>query len=175
MIDPAKPACPAKCAGCDKAWKAGTNNVLTLPIFFKEPTQVSKIYIKQIRNSGVVKVQLLKWMGAPSTGQVTGNVLGKTVYNVTKDTSKCQSVLVVRVGPKKSGINLPVPAGGSQAKLPTKLAAKALGGILITMQRPADAGLNYGPFVEYVRFKGRVLYPKDASKYAYAAAKKKKL
>lgn len=43
------------------------------------------------------------------------------------------------------------------------------------MQRPADAGLNYGPFVEYVRFKGRVLYPKDASKYAYAAAKKKKL
>lgn len=45
-----------------------------------------------------------------------------------------------------------------------------MGGVLITMQRPAGADAAYGPYVEYVRFAGRVLYPKDASQYAYANA-----
>ncbi|KAG2436510.1 hypothetical protein HXX76_006808 [Chlamydomonas incerta] len=173
LVDPFKPVCPAKCAACDLAWKASSGQ-LTLPLYFKEPMQLSKIYIKQVRNSGVIKIQLLKWMGAPSTGQVTGNALGRTIYNVTKDTTMCQSVLVVRVGPKKSGINTPVPVGGSQAKLPKQLASKAVGGILLTMQQPQDAGKNYGPFVEFVRFKGRVLYPANPSVYAYAARTKKK-
>ena len=38
-----------------------------------------------------------------------------------QDVSKCQSVLSIRVGPVKSGINIKVPAGGSQANLPGKL------------------------------------------------------
>ncbi|KAG2445104.1 hypothetical protein HYH02_008971 [Chlamydomonas schloesseri] len=167
LVDPFKAACPAECAACDLAWKV-TANGQTQPIFFREPMQLSRIYIKQVRNSGVIRVQLLKWGGAPSTGQVTGDVLGRVVYNVTKDASACRSVLVVRIGPKKSGIKLPVPMGGSQANLPGKLADKAVGGILITMQQPENAGRNYGPFVEFVRFQGRVLYPANVSDYAYA-------
>mgnify|MGYP001807325215 CR=1 FL=1 len=37
----------------------------------------------------------------------------------------CLSVLVVRIGPKKSGVNLPVPTNGTQANLPAKLKVRA--------------------------------------------------
>ena len=33
------------------------------------------------------------------------------------------------------------------------------------MQRIPSAGANYGPFVEWVRFQGRVLYPSSVSVY----------
>ena len=47
QVDPAKAACPAACAACDAAWKV-TSDQLTLPIFFKEPMQLSAINIKQV-------------------------------------------------------------------------------------------------------------------------------
>lgn len=43
--------------------------------------------------------------------------------------------------------------------------AKSLGGVLVTMLRPPGAGPNYGPFLEWVRFQGRVLYPSSVSVY----------
>lgn len=110
-----------------------------------------------------LQVQFLKWV-FPPRGVVEGNI-GRTAWNVSDDANMCQSVLMVRIGPKKSGINLPVPAGGSQASLPTVLQATVTGGALITMERPPNAGVNYGPFLEWVRFSGRVIYPASSSLY----------
>lgn len=46
----------ALCAGCAQAWKA-TSSVVSVPIFFKDPMNINRIYIKQLKNSGVVKVR----------------------------------------------------------------------------------------------------------------------
>ncbi|EFJ47421.1 hypothetical protein VOLCADRAFT_92116 [Volvox carteri f. nagariensis] len=162
LVYPAKPSCPTTCTACQYAWKA-TADQLSVAVFFKEPMQISRIYLKQIRNSGVITVQFIKWV-YPPRGVVEGN-LGRTVWNVTDDTSMCQSVLAINVGPAKSGMNLAVPAGGSPANLPTKLRATATGGVLVTMERPRNAGLNYGPFLEWIRFSGRALYPSGLVPY----------
>ncbi|EFJ47334.1 hypothetical protein VOLCADRAFT_92109 [Volvox carteri f. nagariensis] len=162
LVYPAKPSCPTTCTACQYAWKA-TADQLSVAVFFKEPIQISRIYLKQIRNSGVITVQFIRWV-YPPRGVVEGN-LGRTVWNVTDDTSMCQSVLAINVGPAKSGMNLAVPAGGSPANLPTKLQATAIGGVLVTMERPRNAGLNYGPFLEWIRFSGRALYPSGLVPY----------
>ncbi len=44
---------------------------------------INRIFIKQVRNSGVVKVQYIKWTGAPSDGNYAP-ALGRVIYNVTK-------------------------------------------------------------------------------------------
>ncbi|GIL83272.1 hypothetical protein Vretimale_11290 [Volvox reticuliferus] len=165
LVDLAKPNCPSTCTACPYAWKAAPRD-LSVAIFFKEPMQITRVSLKQIKNSGVITVQFLKWV-FPPRGVLPGNI-ARTVWNVSDDTSMCQSVLVVRIGPKRSGINLPVPAGGSQENLPAKLQATATGGVLITVERPPNAGLNYGPFLEWVRFSGRVLYPSSSSLYKNA-------
>ncbi|KXZ50789.1 hypothetical protein GPECTOR_15g475 [Gonium pectorale] len=157
-----KTACPAACAGCPWSWKA-TNTSLSVAVFFKEPVQVSRVLIKQIRNPGIIRVQFLKWT-YPARG-VLGDNVGRMVYNVSNDPTVCQSVLSVAIGPKRSGINLPVPAGGSHAKLAANLAATATGGVLITVDRPLSSGPNWGPFLEWVRFSGRVLYPANVAIY----------
>ncbi|EFJ47335.1 hypothetical protein VOLCADRAFT_92110 [Volvox carteri f. nagariensis] len=162
LVYPAKPSCPTTCTACQYAWKA-TADQLSVAVFFKEPMQISRIYLKQIRNSGVITVQFIRWV-YPPRGVVEGN-LGRTVWNVTDDTSMCQSVLAINVRPAKSGMNLAVPAGGSPANLPTKLQATAIGGVLVTMERPRNAGLNYGPFLEWIRFSGRALYPSGLVPY----------
>ena len=82
QIDPWKPECPAKCAACPFSWKA-TAGSLVVPIFFKEPMNINRIFIKQVRNSGVVKVQYIKWTGAPSNGNYAPD-LGRVIYNVSK-------------------------------------------------------------------------------------------
>ncbi|GIL66808.1 hypothetical protein Vafri_20325 [Volvox africanus] len=171
LVDQQKPNCPPKCGACQFAWKATRNN-MEVYVFFKDPVQISKIFLKQIKNSGVITIQMLKWVYPPQ-GFTDSSLLGRTVWNVTDDTSMCQSVLVVRIPPKKSGINKPVPPTGSQENLPPALSTDAVGGVKITMGRPKNAGKNYGPFLEWVRFGGRVLYPKDASIYAPFAKKKK--
>jgi len=146
--------------------------MVTVPLFFKDATQISRIFIKQVRNSGVVKVQAIKWTGSPSDGNYVPQ-LGRVLYNVSKDTTKCQSVLSIRIGPVKSGINIKVPAAGSAANIqPKRLRDRVYAGVLITMQRPPNAGLNYGPFVEYVRFQGRAVYPADVSIYTPFGRKK---
>jgi hypothetical protein len=169
LVDQQKPHCPAKCGACKWAWKASANK-LKVALFFKDPVQISKIFLKQIKNSGIITVQMIKWV-YPAQGVVEGN-LGRTVWNVTDDTSMCQSVLVVRIPAKSSGINMPVAEDGSQENLHPPLSLTAVGGVLITMERPPNAGKNYGPFLEWVRFSGRVLYPKTAA--IYSDFKKKK-
>jgi hypothetical protein len=52
---------------------------------------------------------------------------------------------------------------------------RPVGGIRLTMDRTVfeangqptskQAGANYGPFVEWVQYAGRILYPMDASMY----------
>ncbi|GLC48350.1 hypothetical protein PLESTB_000086600 [Pleodorina starrii] len=162
LVDLTKPACPDSCGACPYSWKC-TASQLSVTVFFKEPMQITRIFLRQIKNSGVITVQFLKWV-YPPMGVVEGNI-GRTIWNVTDDTSMCQSVLVLRIGPKKSGINLNVTADGSQAELPSSLRKTATGGVLITMERPPNAGLNYGPFLEWVRFSGRVLYPSRTRSY----------
>eukprot|EP00198_Chlamydomonas_reinhardtii_P012523 XP_001701860.1 flagella associated protein [Chlamydomonas reinhardtii] len=170
LINPFKPSCPLKCEGCPYTWRA-SDDMTVVPLFFRDPVQISRIFIKQVRNSGVVKVQFIKWTGSPSNGNYAPD-LGRVIYNVTKDTTKCQSVLAIRVGPKKSGVNMAVPTGGSQSNIQGKLKDKVIGGVVITMQRPAGSGPNYGPFVEYVRFQGRAVYPLDSSIYTQFGRKK---
>ncbi|KXZ54575.1 hypothetical protein GPECTOR_4g640 [Gonium pectorale] len=162
LVDPKKAPCPTTCTACPRTWK-GTNTSLSVAIFFKEPVQATAVFIKQIRNPGIIRVQFIKWVYPPK-GELGANV-GKTVYNVTNDPTVCQSVLSIRIGPVKSGIKLPVPAGGNQDKLPKDLANTAVGGLLITVDRPQRAGPNYGPFLEWVKVSGRVLYPNNATLY----------
>ncbi|EFJ41864.1 hypothetical protein VOLCADRAFT_107521 [Volvox carteri f. nagariensis] len=169
LVDQTKTPCPAKCGACELAWKATRSN-LQVAVFFRDPVQIARIYLKQIKNSGIITIQFIKWV-YPPTGAIAGNV-GRTVWNVTDDTSMCQSVLVVRVPPKKSGVNKPVPTGFNRRSLPPSLASTAVGGVLITMERPDNAGQNFGPFLEWVRFSGRVLYPENAAIYANAVRKK---
>ncbi|KXZ54576.1 hypothetical protein GPECTOR_4g641 [Gonium pectorale] len=163
LVDPKKAPCPTTCTACPRTWK-GTNTSLSVAIFFKEPVQATAVFIKQIRNPGIIRVQFVKWVYPPK-GELGANV-GKTVYNVTNDPTVCQSVLSIRIGPVKSGIKSAVPAGGTQAKLPRELARTAVGGLLITVDRPQRAGPNYGPFLEWVKVSGRVLYPSDPTVYA---------
>ncbi len=61
---------------------------------------------------------------------------------------------------------------------------RPVGGIRLTMDRTVfdangqstgkQGGNNYGPFVEWVQYAGRILYPADASKYMDQDAKNKK-
>ncbi|KAG2446423.1 hypothetical protein HYH02_008416 [Chlamydomonas schloesseri] len=164
----------AVCAACAQSWKA-TATDLTVPIFFKDPMNINRIYIKQLKNTGVVKVQALKWV-YPATGAVTPDMLGRVLYERPSDTSAaCLSWLTVRIGKVKSGVMAPVAVNGTQATLPPKLLAKTIGGVVITVKRPATAGQNYGPFIEYVRFGGRVLYPANPALYTAPGVAKKKL
>lgn len=93
----------------------------------------------------------------------------------TDDSTACQTWLTVRVGKVRSGIMAPVPANGTQATLPAKLLAKTIGGVVITVARPAKAGPNYGPYIEYVRFGGRAIYPTNPAEYLAPGVAKKKL
>ncbi|GLI59911.1 hypothetical protein VaNZ11_001956, partial [Volvox africanus] len=61
LVDLAKPTCPSTCTACPYSWKA-TPRDLSVAIFFKEPMQVTKVSLKQIKNSGVIMVQFLKWV-----------------------------------------------------------------------------------------------------------------
>ncbi|GLC63165.1 hypothetical protein PLESTF_000006900 [Pleodorina starrii] len=169
LISRGKPDCPRKCAICDLAWKVERNN-LQVALFFRDPVQLSHIFIKQVKNSGVSKVQLIKWTYPPQ-GRIDG-LLGRSVLNVSEDGTVCLAVQTVRIPPKKSGINRPVPADGSREALPPQLTLSAVGGVLITMKQAPNAGDIYGPFVEYVRFSGRVLYPSDPSLYLRTAAQR---
>ncbi|PNH02665.1 hypothetical protein TSOC_011336 [Tetrabaena socialis] len=164
LVDPIKPACPTVCKGCPFAWKA-TASDLSVAVFFKEPTQVSRIYVKQLKNTGLIKVQFLRWT-YPARGIVDSSTVGKTIYSVKADPSKCLEVSQINVGRSKSGISLPVPASGSQSNLPSQLRSKVAGGILVTMERKPNSGVAWGPFLESLRFDGRVLYPRDPSVYA---------
>ncbi|KXZ46740.1 hypothetical protein GPECTOR_41g705 [Gonium pectorale] len=163
LVDPKKAPCPTTCTACPRTWK-GTNTSISVAIFFKEPVQATAVFIKQIRNPGIIRVQFIKWVYPPK-GELGANV-GKTVYNVTNDPTVCQSVLSIRIGPVQSGIKSAVPASGTQARLPRVLARTAVGGLLITVDRPQRAGPNYGPFLEWVKVSGRVLYPSDPTVYA---------
>ncbi|GFR47652.1 hypothetical protein Agub_g9395, partial [Astrephomene gubernaculifera] len=167
LIDVTKADCTAACNSCQRSWKAAATNS-TIVLFFKEPVQISRIYVKELKNSGVVKVQLLKWVYPASVVNTTSN-LGRVVYNSTDMLgAKCQSIPAIQIGPKLSGTNLQVPRTGSQENLPKSLKSTAVGGVIITIQRPANAGNNYGPFIESVKFTGRVLYPKSETPYNYA-------
>jgi hypothetical protein len=55
QVDVAKPSCPATCGACPYSWKATTKE-LSVAVFFKEPMQISKVFLKQIKNSGVITV-----------------------------------------------------------------------------------------------------------------------
>eukprot|EP00198_Chlamydomonas_reinhardtii_P004609 XP_001693945.1 predicted protein [Chlamydomonas reinhardtii] len=162
LVDLNKTDCTAGkalCAGCAQAWKA-TSSVVSVPIFFKDPMNINRIYIKQLKNSGVVKVQALKW-SYPAAGVVSDATLGRVLYTKpTDDSTACQTWLTVRVG---------------KATLPAKLLAKTIGGVVITVARPAKAGPNYGPYIEYVRFGGRAIYPTNPAEYLAPGVAKKKL
>ncbi|EFJ52584.1 hypothetical protein VOLCADRAFT_86831 [Volvox carteri f. nagariensis] len=137
LVDPNKKPCTppgsAVCYACPRAWMA-TATERSVALFFKDPTQLSRINIKQIKNPGVI--------------------------------TTCQSVLSIRVTPSQSGIYEDVPEDGSSAELPENLARTAAGGVLITAYPfPHNAASNFGPFLEWVRFSGRVLYPSDLESY----------
>lgn len=61
QVDPLKEACPNKCVACPQAWKvvegntsinnANRTELVSVPIFFKEPTQISRMFFKQVRAS----------------------------------------------------------------------------------------------------------------------------
>lgn len=85
--------------------------------------------------------------------------LGHNVWNITEDSTNCQSEQEVHISPEDSGIDKAVPPLGSAKSLPQRLRPTAMGGVLISMERPVDSSNNNGPFLEWVRFSGRVLYP----------------
>ncbi|GLI60975.1 hypothetical protein VaNZ11_003231 [Volvox africanus] len=165
LVDPNKKPCilTTACGSCKYAWMA-TPESRSVAVFFKDPTQISRINIKQIKNPGIIQVQFIKWVFPPQ-GVVEGNLL-RTVWNVTSPADRCQAVLSIRVPTKDSGVTLDVPEDGSAVELPAELAQTATGGVLITViPFPGNASKNFGPFLEWVRFSGRVLYPQDISSY----------
>lgn len=100
---------------------------------------------------------------------MSGNIL-RTVWNATSPADNCQVVLTVRVSPRDSGINLPVPDYGTAEDLPYDLKETATSGVLLTVF-PLDEkmGNDFGPWIEWVRFDGRVLYPSSMASYTTLA------
>ncbi len=102
-----KPLCSSKsaCKGCSFAWRASAKNK-TVTVYLSEPAQISRVFIKQLRNEGLIKVETLAWTGAKGVvGAAT------TVYDVPRKTPNgvCLSVQAIRIGPAKSAIRKPVP------------------------------------------------------------------
>ena len=107
--------CPAKnaCKGCQLAWRAAARNK-TVTVYLSEPAQISRIFVKQLRNEGLIKVETLAWTGVKGVvGAAT------TVFNVRRATPNgvCLSVQSIRIGPVKSAIRKPVPVNGPQVGL----------------------------------------------------------
>ncbi|KAG2483744.1 hypothetical protein HYH03_017399 [Edaphochlamys debaryana] len=180
LVDRNKTACPSACRGCRFAWKA-TNNSRSVAVFFKDPFLLSRISIVQTRNTGVIRVQTIKWTYPPQ-GLSTEKFIGRTIYDVPSDPTKCKATLnITNVTDAEAGLDLPVPADPiyNQANLPADLQDKVVGGVVITVFRypltgtapRPNSGKNYGPFIEHLTFKGAVVYPQDTSIYqAYVAS-----
>jgi hypothetical protein len=65
QVDLEKKPCPPStkpdgCGGCKWAWKAELN-ARSVAVFFKDPTQISRISIKQIKNPGIIVVRTPSW------------------------------------------------------------------------------------------------------------------
>ncbi len=197
-----------------------------MTVYLSEPAQISRIFIKQLRNEGLIKVETLAWTGVKGVvGAAT------TVFDIRRTTPNgvCLSVQSVRIGPAKSAIRKPVPVNGTQVRAASNVADRlvrlqlsgvaiqfrdsrstqhskslwlsasrsvfvlqaavdpslnAVGGIRLTMDRTVfdangqattqQGGVNYGPFVEWVQYAGRILYPVDSSKYLDQDAKNRR-
>ncbi|KAG2490951.1 hypothetical protein HYH03_010628 [Edaphochlamys debaryana] len=174
LVDRNKTDCGPACKACKWAWKA-TNNSRSVAVFFKDPVLINRIYIMQTRNTGVIRVQTIKWTYPPQ-GLSSDKYLSGTIYDVPSDPTKCKSVLeITNLTATDAGLDLPVPTDPmyNQANLPAEFQTKAVGGILITILRnplsgtapKPTSGKNYGPFLEWVHFDGKVIYPQDTSIY----------
>eukprot|EP00198_Chlamydomonas_reinhardtii_P002355 XP_001691691.1 predicted protein [Chlamydomonas reinhardtii] len=112
-----------QCQRCLGAWKASEKQD-TVYVFFRDPVQISKIYIKQLLNPGVAIVQFLRWK-APQKGSTKPRG-GAIVLNQTTDSTKCGEVLTVDVPPEVSGIDLtPLKRGSANRIRPIALGATA--------------------------------------------------
>ncbi|GIL83258.1 hypothetical protein Vretimale_11369 [Volvox reticuliferus] len=152
--------CVQKCGNCNRAWKA-TKEELSVALFFKDPVQITKISVLQVKNPNVIAIRLLKWTGYPD-GIIGPDALGPVVYNKT-ETIECGRTKEYTVKKRQSGIDKIPPAHADPEYLPSNL--KAQQGILITVHRPPNAGIAFGPFIESVKFWGRALYARRPSEY----------
>ncbi|KAG2450708.1 hypothetical protein HYH02_004546 [Chlamydomonas schloesseri] len=153
-----------QCQKCLGAWKASAKQD-TVSVFFKDPVQISKIYIKQLLNPGVAVVQLLKWKFPPE-GSTLPRFRGAVVLNQTSDNTTCGGTLTVDVPSDISGIFLkPHKRGSAEKPKPSAVAATAVGGISVTVIRPPGVDDEYGPWIEDITFDGRALYPADPDIY----------
>ncbi|KAG2433870.1 hypothetical protein HXX76_008223 [Chlamydomonas incerta] len=171
-----KPKCPNTCTKCRSAWEA-TGKQPRTAVFFRDPVQLSRISIKQTRNVGVVKVQLLKWVYPPE-GIVNATTLGAVVFDNPKATNRSACKVLQNITIPNSGLNLTVPASGSAWNIPKSLQDTVVGGVVLYTTRPKKYGNNYGPYVEQLTFEGRALYVETTHQSDYvmptAPARKKK-
>ncbi|KAG2438088.1 hypothetical protein HXX76_005697 [Chlamydomonas incerta] len=162
---PKRANCTEKqCQKCLGAWKASEKQD-TVNVFFRDPVQISKIYIKQLLNPGIATVQFLKWK-APQEGATPPRLRGAVVLNQTSDSTQCGDWLTIDVPSDVSGIYLtPTKRGSAEKPKPIGVAKTAVGGIRVTVIRPAGVDADYGPWIEDIHFDGRALYPADPSIY----------
>lgn len=59
LVDQRKPPCSAECVSCRWTWKA-VGDQLQVALFFRDPAQITRVSLKSIKNSGVIRV----WCGA---------------------------------------------------------------------------------------------------------------
>ncbi|KAG2493899.1 hypothetical protein HYH03_007836 [Edaphochlamys debaryana] len=166
--------CPPnnRCRACPRAWHVEANKTV-LPIYFQEPQQIGKISIKQIRNPGLLTIQLLPWPAVPIPGLPTlapSDEIGITVFQQLIDDSQCGQTINITLPLNISGLDTPIRPGFNQTVLPPKARRTAIGGILISMkpQTTLNSGIPVGErrtVVEGVRFEGRVLYPRRPRRY----------
>ncbi|GIM13674.1 hypothetical protein Vretimale_16738, partial [Volvox reticuliferus] len=168
------PILPNVCGGCTRAWRAQKASTV-VTVFFREPVQIDEIKIFELKHPSVSLVRLLAWPinptspNTPATGHISYEYLGSPVYNATTDSptgvdpTKCNDALVVTLPPNRAGTLLPVPEWGSQENLPNRLSRTAVAGVEVTVKAPRTPAL--ATFIESIRFKGRVLYPKDPRVY----------
>ncbi len=120
-----------------------------------------------LQNPGVTQVDLLGWPATKIPGLKLN--VSKTVVSsiLVDDNTSCGGNLVLRRGPRESGINLPVPEDGSQSTLTPDLAKRAIGGLVVYVkQQPEDGEKPPGyTFIPAIRTFGRVLYPKRLGIY----------
>ncbi|GIL93373.1 hypothetical protein Vretifemale_20774, partial [Volvox reticuliferus] len=177
LVDWNKRPCPILlnvCRGCTRAWRAQKASTV-VTVFFREPVQIDEIKIIELKHPSVSLVRLLAWPinptspSTPAAGRISYDYLGSPVYNATAnsptgmDPTKCNDALIVTLPPNRAGTLLPVPEWGSQENLPNRLSRTAVAGVEVTVQAPHTPAL--ATFIESIRFKGRVLYPKDPGVY----------
>ncbi|GIL80162.1 hypothetical protein Vretimale_12970 [Volvox reticuliferus] len=162
------------CHSCTRAWLSRKASFM-VSVFFREPVQLETIMIHQLKSPAVTLVRLLAWPLNLNDGNANSTIgngdgayqyLGAPVYDAITngtDPTPCNGVLNITIPPKLSGVNKPVSLWGSQSKLPIRLLNSVVAGVEVTVTMPTKP--SQATVIESIRFKGRVLYPKNPEMY----------